>query len=356
MSTGQSRISFIDTFIRITLLVGLFVWCSFILAPFIYIVIWGLIIAISTYPVFKWLENKLWHKEKLTAILIMMFGLLIVAIPGYFVFSSVLNAAANLKMAFITGTLNIPPPSQEVEQWPIIGHKVYEIWNLASTNLPEMISRYQETAMSVFTWIGKTVGKLGIELLQFICSIIVSGVFLMYARQGNKFSLSLFKRLMGERGPAFVSIAEKTVRNVTRGIIGVAFIQAAAAGVGFVLGGVPLAGTLTLLCLVLCIIQIGVGIVVIPVIIYAFSEFGTLHAVLLSIWLIIIMFSDNILKPIFLSKGAPVPTIIIFLGSIGGFLLSGLIGLFIGAVVLSLGYNLLIEWVKDETSAEIEKE
>mgnify|MGYP003348500328 CR=1 FL=1 len=145
MSTGQSRISFIDTFIRITLLVGLFVWCSFILAPFIYIVIWGLIIAISTYPVFKWLENKLWHKEKLTAILIMLFGLLIVAIPGYFVFSSVLNAAANLKMAFISGTLNIPPPSPEVEHWPVIGHKVYEIWNLASTNLPEMISRYQET-------------------------------------------------------------------------------------------------------------------------------------------------------------------------------------------------------------------
>lgn len=347
MSTSPSKAPIIDTFIRMILLVGLFVWCSFIIAPFIYIVIWGMIIAISTYPVFVQLEKKLWHKEKLAAMLLMVTGLILVAIPGYFVFSSVLNAAAGLKVAYLSGTLNIPPPSAEVEHWPLIGHKVFELWTLASTNISEVISRYQDTAMTILTWVGSTVGKLGIELIQFICSIVVAGILLMYTGQARAFTLAFFTRVMGERGPAFAAIAEKTVRNVTRGIIGVAFIQAAAAGTGFLLGGIPLAGPLTLLCLVLCIVQLGVGLVVIPVILYAFSAFGTLHAVLLSAWLVIIMFSDNILKPVFLAKGAPVPTLIIFIGSIGGFLLSGLIGLFIGAVVLSLGYRLFTGWVND---------
>jgi predicted PurR-regulated permease PerM len=356
MSSSPAKVPIIDTFIRMILLVGLFVWCSFILAPFIYIVIWGMIIAISTYPVFTQLEKKLWHKEKLAAMLLMMIGLILVAIPGYYVFSSVLNAVSGLKSAYLSGTLNIPPPSADVEQWPLIGHKVFELWTLASTNVTEVISRYQETSMSILTWVGSTVGKFGFELLQFTCSIIVAGILLMYTKQARAFTLSFFTRVMGERGPAFASIAEKTVRNVTRGIIGVAFIQAAAAGVGFVLAGVPLAGPLTLLCLVLCIVQLGVGLVVIPVILYAFSAFGTLHAVMLSIWLVIILFSDNILKPIFLAKGAPVPTLIIFIGSIGGFLLSGLIGLFIGAVVLSLGYRLFTAWVHDHEQTMLEED
>jgi predicted PurR-regulated permease PerM len=137
----------------------------------------------------------------------------------------------------------------------------------------------------------------------------------------------------------------------------VAFIQAVAAGTGLFIGGIPYAGPLTLVCLILCVLQAGISLVAIPVMIYAFSHFGTAHAVTLSVWLILIMFSDNILKPIFLSKGAPVPTLIIFLGSLGGFLLSGIIGLFTGAVILALGYRLFFNWIgSDEAGQEINEQ
>lgn len=344
----------IDTFIRILLLIGLFTWCSLILAPLIFIVIWGMIIAVTTFPVYEKLNVALGNRNRLSALIVLITGLAMIGIPGYFVVSNVVKTATELKHAFDAGTLTIPHPPDEVETWPIIGKTVHEIWSLASNNLGEVLTKYETRIMSGATWVAGFVGRLGLDLLKFIFSIIVAALLLMYSEKARNLSHAFFHKLMGNRGPSFAAIAEKTIRNVARGIIGVAFIQAAAAGIGFFLGDIPFAGPLTLICLILCIIQIGVGIVVIPVIIYAFSTFTTTHAVLLSSWLILITFSDNILKPIFLSKGAPVPTLIIFLGSIGGFLLSGLIGLFTGAVILALGYRLFMSWIATDGTIQSE--
>ena len=346
-NTRTGAFSF-DTFIRLALLVGLFVWCSLILAPFIYIVIWGMILAISTFPAFVKLRKAMGGHDKAAALLVTVIGLAIFAVPGYFILNSIIASVTEMKNAYAAGTLALPHPPDEVESWPLIGKPLHEIWSLASTNITEAINRYESQLLGTVTWVAGGVGKIAFALVKFLFSIIIAGVFLMYSKSCERFTDSFFTKLLGTRGPLFADIAEKTIRNVARGIIGVAFIQAIAAAIGFYLGGIPFAGPLTVLCLVLCIIQIGVGIVVIPVMIYAFSTFGTLHAVLLSSWLTVIMFSDNILKPIFLGKGAPVPTMIIFLGSIGGFLLSGIIGLFIGAVILSLGYRLFMTWIETE--------
>ncbi|MFM9026971.1 MAG: AI-2E family transporter, partial [Bacteroidota bacterium] len=180
------------------------------------------------------------------------------------------------------------------------------------------------------------------------------GVLLMYNKEASAFANAFFRKILKDRGALFSDIAEMTIRNVARGIIGVAFIQAAAAGIGFWIAGIPFAGILTLICMVLCILQLGVFLVATPVIIYAYSSMGALPATVLTIWCIIVMFSDNLLKPVFLGRGKPAPTSIIFIGSIGGFLLSGIMGLFTGAVVLALGYKLFIAWVNEEPRAEIE--
>lgn len=304
-----------------------------------------MIIAVTTFPVYQTLNAKLGNRSRLSALILLITGLAIIGIPGYFVVSNVIKTATEIKHDFDAGTLVIPHPPDEVETWPLIGKTVHEIWSLASNNLGDVLTKYESRIMSGATWVAGFVGRLGLDLLKFIFSIIVAAVLLMYSEQAKNLSHAFFHKLMGSRGPSFAAIAEKTIRNVARGIIGVAFIQAAAAGIGFFLGNIPFAGPLTLICLILCIIQLGVGIVIIPVMIYAFSTFGTVHAAILSGWLILITFSDNILKPIFLGKGAPVPTLIIFLGSIGGFLLSGLIGLFTGAVILALGYRLFMSWI-----------
>lgn len=335
----------IDTYIRIVLLSGLLAWCFLILAPFISMVIWGMIIAVSLYPAYEGLRKKLGNRSTLTAIIFMFVGLAIVALPGYFIVRNAVVSFNELQQAYHAGTLHLSPPPPNVADWPVIGKTIFDLWTLASENISAVIEKYQNEVLTAIKWIAGTVASLGMDVIKFIVSIVIAGFFLMYSSGAGKFTENFFVRLLGTNGKSLANVAEKTVRNVSKGILGVAFIQSFAAGLGLYFAGVPHAGPLTLVSLLLCIIQIGVGIVAIPVIIYAFSTFSTLTAVLLTVWLIIVMVSDNVLKPLLLGKGAPVPTLVIFLGAIGGFILSGLIGLFIGAIILSLGYELFISWV-----------
>jgi predicted PurR-regulated permease PerM len=166
----------------------------------------------------------------------------------------------------------------------------------------------------------------------------------------------LFIRLAGRRGAEFADDAKVTVRNVVKGILGVAIIQALLAGVGFVVTGVPAAGLWAFLCLLLAIIQIGIAPIAIPVIIYMFYKASTLPAIILAVWLILVMLSDNFLKPLLLGRGAPVPMPVIFLGTIGGFISMGFLGLFIGALILSIGYKLFETWLTPEGESETSPE
>jgi len=190
-------------------------------------------------------------------------------------------------------------------------------------------------------------------LLQFSLSIIIAGIFMANAGGSGKMARDLFIRLAGERGANFADIANKTVHNVVKGILGVAIIQAMLAGTGFFVAGVPAAGLWAFLCLFLAIIQIGIFPVVIPVIIYMFSSADTFTAGLLTGWLIIVSLLDNFLKPIIMGRGAPVPLLVIFLGAIGGFISMGFIGLFVGAVILSIGFKLFGVWLEDISQSNI---
>ena len=160
-------------------------------------------------------------------------------------------------------------------------------------------------------------------------------------------------RFAGERGSELARVAEQTVRSVASGILGVALIQALLAGLGFLVAGVPAAGLLTLVCLLFGVMQLGVVIVLIPVVIYLFSTADTVTAVGFLIWAILVAPVDNILKPILLGRGVDVPMLIIFVGAIGGFLHEGIIGLFIGAVVLALGYKLFLAWLTEDSAADM---
>lgn len=151
-----------------------------------------------------------------------------------------------------------------------------------------------------------------------------------------------------------VESAELTVRNVAKGVLGVAIIQSLLAGIGFVLAGIPLAGLWILVCLVLSIVQIGILPVSVGVIIYIWGAADTGTATIFTIWMVLVGVSDNILKPILLGKGAPAPMLVVFLGAIGGFMVSGFIGLFTGAIILTLGYKLMISWL-ESTDEKLEE-
>ena len=190
-------------------------------------------------------------------------------------------------------------------------------------------------------------GGFGKGLLMFFVSVIIAGAFLIKADASAAFVRRLIHRLAGERSEEVIPLVGVTVKNVAKGILGVAFFQFLTAGTVFVLANVPLAGLWAFAVLVFAILQLPAAIVMLPVIIYLFSVNEPLSAVLWTIALLVIGLSDNVLKPLLMGKGSTVPMLVIFLGAIGGFIFSGLIGLFTGAIVLSVGYNLMVHWIEE---------
>lgn len=343
----------IDISLRLGILFVLLGWAFLILRPFVSIVIWGIIIAVSLYPLHLILTKKLGDFPKLSAGIISLMLLAVLLVPSAIFTESVVEGISNFSSGLDAESFHLPPPDPQIAEWPVIGNTIYDIWSGASNNLEDEIMNYSEQLKSVGNWLLTALMGTGLGILQLLVSIIIGGVFLGTSEKGANFSNKLFRRVVGPRGDEFARTSEITVRNVSKGVIGVAIIQSLLAGIVFMLAGVPYAGLWTLISLILCIIQIGPGLVIIPVIIYLFTIYDNWIAVLWTIALVFVMLSDNIIKPFLMGKGAPVPMLVIFLGSLGGFIAFGFIGLFLGAIVLSLVYKLVLTWIEDEREATL---
>ncbi len=332
----------------------LVVGCFIVLQPFIIPVIWGIIIAVATYPPFARLQTALGGRRMLSAAVYVVIGLVVVIGPSLLLAGTMVDAVRFFARELDRGTLTIPPPPDRVESWFIIGEPLHYFWDLASTNLQEALTRVAPELKSIGRWLLTFVGKIGIGLLNFIIAIFIAAAFLMNATGGERVAQDIAVRLVGQRGLAYAQLAQATIRSVARGILGVALIQAILAGLGFLAVGLPGAGLLALICLVLIIVQIGPALVMIPVIIYEFTVVDTTTAVIFMIWCIFVTSIDNVLKPILLGRGVNVPMLVIFLGAIGGVLSSGILGLFVGPVILALGYAVFKAWLEETRQAPVE--
>ena len=331
--------------IRIGLVVLLVGWCFQILRPFVIPIIWGIIIAVAIYPVYGYLRILLKDSPRVSATLVTVGMLVILVWPAVLLGRLLVKNSEMIVNHLRDGTLKVPPPPQGLETWPLIGEPLANIWNLASVNIQGALVQLQPQIMMVASWLLSVVTGTGLAILQFIAAVIIAGVLLAYSAAGFHLAHNIGKRLAGERGAELADLAEATVRSVARGVLGVALIQSLLAGLGFFIAGIPAAGFWAFLCLILGVVQIGVFPIMVPVVLYVFSTTDTMTAVLFLIWSIFVSLLDNILKPIFLGRGLDVPMVVIFMGAIGGMLLSGIIGLFIGAVVLTLGYKLFLAWL-----------
>jgi predicted PurR-regulated permease PerM len=221
--------------------------------------------------------------------------------------------------------------------------------------LSGFISHHQEDAKNIVLGALGLLKNTGAGIVIFMVSIFISGFLLVYAESLAAFFRQLLIRIAGPTAESMTSVAALTVRNVAKGVLGVAVIQSILAGIGFVLAGIPFAGLWIIICLILAIVQLGLLPVSVGVIIYIWGHADTTTAVLLTIWMIFVGIIDNILKPIMLGKGAPAPMLVVFLGAIGGFMVSGFIGLFTGAIILSLGYKLVVGWVMNSQTSSAGK-
>jgi predicted PurR-regulated permease PerM len=355
MEYSPQNKDYIRRALEVTIHVGLVLLltaaCLMILLPFLPLVAWGIIIAIAVFPAYGWLRSKVGGRGKLAATLFTLLFLAILIVPIAMLADTMVGGFQTLAGHIKDGTFAIPPPPDNVGTWPIIGAPVQKLWNTASTDLTGLLQSLAPKIATLLPGVLAASAGFAFTVLQFVLSILVTGVLLANASGCATATRSLTNRLLGDRGPEFEELAGSTIRSVTNGILGVAVIQTVLAGRGVLIGGLPGAGLWTLIFLFAAVLQAG-AIILVPAVIYMFAIAGTTKAVLFLVWCIFVALIDNVLKPLLLGRGAAVPIAVVFLGAIGGFIAMGIIGLFVGAIVLSVGYKLFLAWLEGPAAVE----
>ncbi len=333
--------------VRLSLLALLVFWCLKILGPFINPILGGVVIAIAVQTPYAKLARVLGGRPKLAAALFVAAALLVLIIPTIALGASLVETSAELSGDFIDDGIRIPPPPDAVAAWPFVGERLSQLWLGVSQNLESALIKLAPYLKDIGLWLVSTMGDMGLGLVMFIVAIIIAGALLPNGERAAKLARRVASVVAGNRGPELAELAASSVQSVTRGVLGVAVIQSLLAGLGMLVVGVPAAGLWTLLILILAVMQLPAMLVLVPIIFYVFSTSSTTVAVLFTVWSALVGLSDNVLKPLLMGHGSEVPMLVLFMGSLGGFIAGGILGLFIGAVVLSLGYTVFIAWIED---------
>ena len=268
--------------------------------------------------------------------------------PAYILTDSSIETFKSVGAQLEAGTVSISPPDPSVAEWPLIGEKVYDIWHGAAVNLEGTINKFEDQLKSLSGQVVRFAGSMAIGILQFVLSIIIAGVFLVGAEGGYRMSLTFSSSLIGDRGKALTDLTVATIRSVAKGVLGVAIIQALLSAIGLVVMDIPAAGIWTFAVLLFAIMQLPPIIILGPIAVWVFSTAEPMPATIFAVYAFIVSASDSFLKPLFLGRGMEIPMLVILLGAIGGMILAGIVGLFIGAIVLALGYEILTAWMETD--------
>ena len=339
-----------DTLIRAAMAAALVAACYQVLRPFLSLVVWAVILAINFYPLHCKLRSRLGGKDGRAATVIVLLTFLILGVPIYVLGLSLTESAEGALAWVKDGSFQIPPPSESVATWPLVGPKIYGFWAQAATDLSGLAQKLAPQLKDVsLTMLGKLAG-FGLGLMMFLVAIIIAGVIMAYGESGTRATQQIADRVFGQgQGQQVTRLCTATIRAVAQGVIGIAFIQMLLIGIGFVLMGIPGAGFLALAVLILAIVQLPASLITLPVIAYVFFTQGaTLATIVFAIYIFVAGLVDNVLKPLLLGRGVDVPMAVVLIGSIGGMATTGILGLFIGPVVLAVGYQLFWRWVRNE--------
>ena len=335
----------IPSFVQLAALTILLVWCFLILSPFIDLVIWATIIAVAIYPAHKSLSRKTGERSKLSATIIVLTGLATILVPAVLLTESTVQSLEVLGTDLKDGAVSLPPPNSSIAEWPLIGEQVYDTWFVVSEGLEETLNVFGEQLKVVGEWSIRFAGSLARAVLQFAVSIIIAGVLLVSAPAGHRVSLAFASKIAGERGKELTDLSVATIRSVMKGVIGVSIIQAILAAIGMMVIGVPAPGILAGVVLVMAIMQLPTLLLLGPLAVWVYSTAEPIPATLFAVYIVLVSICDSFLKPMLLGRGMDIPMLVILLGAIGGAMLSGIIGLFVGAVVLALGYEIIGRWI-----------
>ncbi|MGO9372158.1 MAG: AI-2E family transporter [Syntrophobacteraceae bacterium] len=344
----------LDVLIRAGLILALAMLCYRVFSPFLTLMVWALILAVTIYPLHQWLVSKIGGKQGLAATLLVIVGVVLIVTPTAMLMSSLGDSVHQLVKDVQNNLLKIPAPRPGVEEWPIIGKQIHDVWSKAHADLPALVQSMQPKIGELTKTALGFVASIGGGLLQFIASFIIAGIIMAFGQSGSRASQAIFERIAGNtRGSEFSRLSTATIRAVAQGVIGVAFIQAIIVGFALLVAGVPWAGALAVIVLVLGIAQVPALIVTLPAIVYIWSsgDYGNAAAIAYTVVLLLSGMTDNVLKPLMLGRGVDAPMPVILLGALGGMATAGILGMFVGATLLTLGYQIFMGWVAANPNA-----
>jgi predicted PurR-regulated permease PerM len=340
----------LDVLIRAALIGALVVLCYRVFAPFLTLMVWALILAVALYPLHQLIARSIGGKQGRASTLLVVGGILVIITPTALLLNSLGDSVRHFVNDVQHGTLKIPAPKESVEKWPVVGHQVHKYWSQAYTDLPGLVESLQPKIGDLAKMSLSAVASIGLGLLMFLAALIIAGIIMAYGEAGARSGRAIFTRMAGpDRGEKLTKLSTATIRTVAQGVLGVAFIQSIVIGLALLVARVPFAGVLSLIALVLAIAQVPTLVVIIPAIAHVWmgGHHGTAGAIVYTVILLLSGLIDNLLKPLLLGRGVEAPMPVILLGALGGMASDGILGMFVGATLLTLGYQIFMNWVAD---------
>ncbi len=334
--------------IRLGLLAFLIYWSFVLLRPFIPVLAWAVVLAVALNPAFDWLSAHLGHRPRVAALIITVVVLAVFLGPATWLGIGLVDGLRNISDQLTSGDVAIPSPPDSVRDWPLIGVPLHDAWKKASENLAAV---FREVAPHLKPLAGAVLaiaGSAGTGTLKFLASVVIAGFLLPPGPRMVASVRTMLTRIVPQRSADFLALAGATIRTVAQGVIGVAVLQSLLAGIGLKIAGVPHASVLAFAVLVLGIVQIGSAPILLPVIIWVWTAKDVGAAVLITIYLVLVGLSDNALKPLLMGRGLSTPVLVIFMGVLGGTLAHGIVGLFVGPIILAVAWELLMAWSRDD--------
>ena len=347
-TTGRPSPGLWDTLIRVGLIGALAVLCFRIFSPFLSLTVSSIILAVAIYPLHQWVARRIGGRQKLASTILVIVGVSLLIIPTWALMNSFADSVGSFVSAVQQNTLRIPPPSENVKNWPIVGNDAYNYWTRASADLPGLLQTMQPKLSDLTRDAFSIIASIGRSMLLLFAAFIIANIVMAYGDSAGRNGQLIFSRLAGPtRGATLAQLALSTIRAVALGVVGVAAIQALLIGLALMIAGIPVAGILAIVALVLGIAQVPAIIITLPVIVYIWAggDYSSGAAVAHTIILLLTSLADNVLKPLMLGRGVNVPMPVILLGALGGMATGGIQGMFVGATALALGYELLKNWV-----------
>jgi len=348
-ASAQSDSLTVDVAIKIGLLGLLLYWSWKVISPFLTVALWSAILTVALYPLFDWLARRL-RSRRLAATLITLLCLMVVVGPVTWLGFGLIGGVEFMVNEFDSKDLSIPLPAESVKGWPLIGEQAYQLWTRVATDTKAILLEIAPRLKPLGGKLLEIAQSVVFGLLEFVASILIAGFLYAPGPQLVDTLRAFSRRTLSDRSEEVVALAGSTIRNVSRGVVGIALVQSFLAGLGLLVAGIPAAGFFTFLALVLGIIQIGPAIVLIPIVIWSWTAMETKSALIFSIYMILVGLSDNIFRPLVMARGLATPMPVILIGVIGGTIAFGISGLFLGPIVLSVAWVLMAAWMREESA------